>query len=55
MERHDSKANISIIIPVYNEEKAVSILIDQIVTVLSPRTDFEIIIVDDGSNDKTLD
>ncbi len=54
MERHESKANISIIIPVYNEEKAVSILIDQIVRVLSPRTDFEIIIVDDGSSDSTL-
>ena len=54
MERYASKANISIIIPVYNEEEVVSILIDQIVTALSPRTDFEIIIVDDGSTDTTL-
>ncbi|MBI4561321.1 MAG: glycosyltransferase family 2 protein [Candidatus Rokubacteria bacterium] len=45
---------ISIIIPAYNEESRVQKAIDEISTFLrSNKADFEILIVDDGSQDKT--
>ena len=45
---------ISIVIPVYNEEEIIQSTISQINKVTSLWTDdFEIIYVDDGSNDKT--
>ena len=43
---------ISVIVPVYNEEKAVISTIDHINQVLSSY-DYELIIIDDGSTDKT--
>ncbi len=46
------KEKISIIIPVYNEEKTLRKVINKIIA-LDLNTDKEIIIVDDGSEDKT--
>ncbi|MFX1295639.1 MAG: glycosyltransferase family 2 protein [Promethearchaeota archaeon] len=46
---------ISVIMPAFNEEKAVGILIDRIQKVLQKVTkNYEIIIIDDGSKDQTL-
>lgn len=45
---------LSIIIPFYNEEKNLPILIDQLIKVLGPlRKEWEIILVDDGSEDNS--
>lgn len=47
---------ISVIMPAFNEEKAVGVLIDRILNVLKQITNnFEIIVIDDGSKDQTLD
>ena len=47
--------NFSIIIPVYNEQENISILVSEIQETLSNfKKNFEIIIVDDGSKDDTL-
>ena len=47
--------NFSIIIPVYNEQENISILVSEIQDTLSNlKKNFEIIIVDDGSKDDTL-
>ena len=46
---------VSIVIPAYNEEKAVGSVIDQIISIME-KADFlyEIIVVDDGSTDNTV-
>lgn len=44
---------LSIVIPVYNEEETVKELIERLVIVKLPQVSKEIIIVDDGSSDKT--
>ncbi len=47
---------ISVIIPAFNEERAVGDLIDQTEHVLQKITgNYEIIVIDDGSQDKTLE
>lgn len=46
---------LSIIIPVYNEEKTVSSVLKKIVELKIPKVQKEIIVVDDGSTDKTSD
>lgn len=46
---------LSIVIPLYNEEESVSRLYDRLTKTLSKlKTDYEIIIVDDGSTDKSF-
>ena len=45
--------NISIVIPVLNEEKNIGSLIDEIITTLNNKIEYEIIVVDDGSSDRT--
>ncbi len=46
---------ISIIIPVYNEEKTVSKLLDKLLSINFDGLEKEIIVVDDGSSDATPD
>jgi glycosyltransferase involved in cell wall biosynthesis len=47
--------DLSIVIPVYNEEESVKPLIEEIVTAAAPlEKQYEIIIVDDGSSDGTF-
>lgn len=49
------KPEISIVIPVYNEEDNLPILIPQIVSVMKPLDrKFEIILIDDGSTDNSF-
>lgn len=46
---------ISLIVPVYNEEETVEIFIDTITQLLTPRKiEYEIIFINDGSNDSTF-
>ncbi len=45
---------LSIIIPVYNEEKTISIVLDKVLKLELPRITKEIIVVDDGSTDSTF-
>lgn len=47
--------NISIIVPVLNGEKHISICLESITRLSYPKNDFEVIIVDNGSSDKTVD
>ena len=41
--------NISIVIPVLNEEKNIGSLIDEIIITLNNKIEYEILLVDDGS------
>ena len=47
--------DLSVVIPVHNEEKSIGNLIDEITNALSEKYQHEIIVVDDGSTDNTLD
>ncbi len=53
MEKNDKEILMSIIIPVYNGEKYIRECIDSILS--SSLKNYELIIVDDGSTDKTRD
>ena len=47
--------NISIIVPIYNEESSINQLYDEIIDSLKDITEiYEIIFVDDGSTDKSI-
>ena len=47
---------LSLIVPVYNEEQNLPLLYDAVVSALRPiKKDWELILVDDGSRDKSLD
>ncbi len=49
-----SALDVSFVIPCYNEEQAIGIVLDQIVAVMQPLgLTYEIIVVDDGSTDNT--
>lgn len=50
----DEQIDISVVVPVYNEEKNLSILIPQLVEVLKPLgKSYEMIFIDDGSTDQS--
>ncbi len=52
--RNQERVNISIVVPVYNEEKNLPVLIPQIAQVLEPLGEsYEMIFVDDGSTDES--
>lgn len=44
---------LSIIIPVFNEEKTIEIIVKKVLSLEIPSTDKEVIVVDDGSTDNT--
>ena len=50
-----SNPQVSIVIPVLNEEGNISPLVDEIADELNRRLSFEVVIVDDGSSDGTAD
>ncbi|RZM24669.1 MAG: glycosyltransferase, partial [Pedobacter sp.] len=46
---------ISVVIPAYNEQENIIVIIDRLETIFKTlHYDFEIILIDDGSKDKTL-
>ena len=47
--------DLSVVIPVCNEEESIGILIEEITQALVQKYQHEIIVVDDGSTDKTLE
>ena len=47
--------DLSVVIPVHNEEESIGNLINEIVAALSEKYQYEIVVVDDGSADQTLD
>jgi len=47
--------DLSVVIPVHNEEESIGNLIDEITNALSEKYQHEIIVVDDGSTDNTLE
>ena len=52
----NNNQNLSIILPVYNEEKNIkNVVINIIANIKNYTNDFEIILIDDGSTDKTKD
>jgi glycosyltransferase involved in cell wall biosynthesis len=53
MRRSDFK--ISVIVPVYNEEGCINRVSEKLIEVLGKYPDYEVIFVDDGSKDKTLE
>ena len=48
-------SDISIVIPIYNEQDNIVKLIRELIVTLEKKINFEIIIVDDGSDDKTYE
>jgi putative flippase GtrA len=49
-----TRKSLSVVLPAYNEEAIIAITINQVLNTLSPwLTDFEVIIVNDGSHDST--
>jgi len=44
---------ISVVVPAYNEEKAVGMVVDEVQKALAGKYDFEVIVIDDGSTDQT--
>lgn len=50
-----SSVRISVIIPAFNEEKAIGKCLESLSRLNSPRPDFEVILVDNGSSDRTLE
>lgn len=53
---HETTVDLSIVIPVYNEEESLDELISQLTEVLNAtRRTYELVFVDDGSRDRSLD
>jgi len=47
--------DLSVVVPVYNEQDSVNSLYEEIIAALSDKYNFEIIFVDDGSGDKSFE
>ena len=52
---HVFEPNVSVIIPTYNEERNIKACLDSLFASDYPKDKIEVIIVDDGSTDKTID
>lgn len=50
---NSSRRLLSIVIPVYNEEKTIGIVLDKLDSLKLPGVEREIVVVDDGSTDKS--
>ncbi len=47
------RPTLSVIVPLYNEEESVPVLVDEIRTALADHPTWELLLVDDGSDDRT--
>ncbi|MBI2547647.1 MAG: glycosyltransferase family 2 protein [Candidatus Aenigmarchaeota archaeon] len=47
--------NVSVIVPAYNEEKIIGQSLEKLLSIDYPKNKFEVIVVDDGSTDKTYE
>jgi glycosyltransferase involved in cell wall biosynthesis len=48
--------NLSVVVPLYNEEESLPHLVNQLISALRPAGEtFELVLVDDGSNDRTAE
>ena len=48
--------DLSVVVPLYNEEESLPHLVEQLLTALRPAGErFELVLVDDGSSDRTAD
>jgi len=46
--------NLSVVVPLYNEEESLPHLVEQLLSALRPTDEaFELVLVDDGSSDRT--
>ena len=54
-EKSENHPDISVIVPFYNEAESVASLLNEIVSALSGKIEYEIIAVDDGSEDNTAE
>lgn len=55
IEQGTSSTNVTIVIPTYNEEKIIQRKLKNTVNLRDPKEQMEIILVDDGSADRTID
>ena len=55
MNRHFDNTLLTILVPVYNEEKNIPILLERFSNILSELICYEVVFIDDGSTDQTLD
>ena len=55
LKNHPEKRTVSIIIPAFNEEKTIGTVLHQIEELQQEMPSLEVIVVDDGSQDKTVD
>ena len=46
---------ISILIPTYNEQDTIVTVLQRVIAVVVPEVEFEVIVIDDGSSDNTLE
>ena len=51
----DNGPRFTVVIPIYNEEENVRVLLDELQQVLNPIGGFEVILVNDGSGDRSLE
>ena len=52
----NSNVELSIVVPIYNEEESLPFLVDQLLGVLRPMAEtFELVLVNDGSSDNSAD
>ncbi len=49
-----TQPEISVVVPLFNEEESVRPLVEAVREVFEPRTDWELVLVDDGSRDATV-
>ncbi|NNL88528.1 MAG: glycosyltransferase, partial [Marinicaulis sp.] len=50
-----TRPEISIVVPAYNEAANIPVLVSEVLNVLGPGADIEILVVNDGSRDETAE
>ncbi|MBL8727218.1 MAG: glycosyltransferase family 2 protein [Planctomycetes bacterium] len=55
MNANETRLRFSLVVPIYNEEENVATLLAEVGEVLGPHGPFEVVAVDDGSKDRSLE